>query len=174
MKPIPPSGHADDVWDRAIASVNAWRGHAIQCFAQTEAAVSETLLTLANIEGRGGSVRLRRLVGQRFQDLQDALTLEGPFAAEGAAAGAALAAFREHEAVRAALCHGIAKIALDRHGRWLVVFRTLAFRGRDEERSGVTYEQPEADAFLADLKARGQKLGSALGALRAALRRGGN
>lgn len=118
MKDAPP-GTTGAAWDEAISSVNAWRGQAIQCFAQAEVAVSETLLALARHEGPGALVRLRRLVGQRFQDLHDTLAPEGPFSAEGTAASAALAAFRAHEDLRPALCHGVAKVALDRQGRWL-------------------------------------------------------
>lgn len=126
--------------------------------------MSEALLTLAAVEIRGSKVRLRRLVGQRFQDLHDALAPGGPFAAEGAAAASAPAGFRHHEPVRAVLCHGTAKISLDRQG----LLKLLAFKGRQAERSSLALEQHEAAALLKDLKSKGQKLGAALGSLRAA------
>ncbi len=156
-------------WEDALASLNSWRGRAIQCFAQSEAAVSETLLALAALGDRGAKVRLRRLVGQRFEDLDAALGPDGPFAAEGAKELPALAAFRSHGALRPALCHGVAKVALDRQGQWIVLLRLLAFRGRAAERDTLSFEQREAEAMLATLRCDGQKLGTALGNLRAAL-----
>ena len=71
-----------DTWNAAIASANTWRGQAIQCFAQAEAAVSETLLALITIQPQGSNIKLRRLVGQRFEDLQMALSSEGVFAVD--------------------------------------------------------------------------------------------
>ena len=73
----------DLAWERAIAAVNAWRGNALQYFAQAEAAVSETLLAMAAVPEKGSAVRLRRLVGHRFEDLRAAVAGDGPFAAVG-------------------------------------------------------------------------------------------
>ena len=58
-----------DVWHNTARDVNAWRGEAIQLFARAELSVSETLQMLR----AGGEGRLRRLVGQRFDDLAAAL-----------------------------------------------------------------------------------------------------
>jgi hypothetical protein len=157
-------------WEQAIRSVNAWRGNALQCFAQSEATVSETLLALAAVPGRGDKVRLRRLVGQRFEDLCCAIGDAGPFAEEGEKAASALESFRQHEGLRPLLCHGIAKVTLDRQGHWLVVFKLLTFRGREPERSSMAIEQHDAAALLADLRGRSRKLGSALGSLRVVLK----
>src|SRR5688500_507905 len=101
-------------WDVAVCEVNAWRGQALQHFATAEAATSETLLQMASLP-RGTHVRLRRLVGQRFEDLRLAIGSDGPFAKEGLKAAEALEAFGPLESLRAPLCHGMAKVALDRH-----------------------------------------------------------
>lgn len=156
-----------DVWEAAVDRVNAWRGQALQHFAVAEAAASETLLLMASLPRGGANVRLRRLVGQRFEDLAIAIGADGPFAKEGSRAREELAAFLQHETLRTFLCHGIAKVAVDRHGHWIVIFKVLAFRGRAEERSSMALEKREAEAALDDLKAASQKLTSRLQSLRA-------
>ncbi len=162
---------ADPRWEEAVQWVNAWRGRCVQCFAKAEGAVSETLLALAAVPGRGDAVRLRRLVGQRFEDLSSAIGGAGPFATEGGAAALALEAFRQHEPLRPVLCHGIGKVALDRQGQWLLLLKLVCFRGREPERTSMAIEQQEAAELLADLEARGRKLSSALGAMRSQISR---
>jgi hypothetical protein len=154
-------------WEEATQSVNAWRGLCLQCFAQAETAVSETLLAMADLPDRGAGVKLRRLIGQRFEDLNSAIAAEGPFAAEGGKAVHVLAAIREHEALRPMICHGTAKVALDRHGQWIVLIRLLSFRGRRADRSSLALDQKEATNILAELKDRTRQLGSALQSVRA-------
>ena len=152
-------------FDEATRAVNEWRGHVLHCFAQAEAAVSETLLTLAS-HPNGTKVPLRHLVGQKFSDLAEAIDTEGTFAKDGAKASAALAGFRRHEGLRPVLCHGVAKVTLDRKGQWLVVLKVLAFRGREAERNSVTYDKLEAEAALADIKRASSQLTAALQSLR--------
>jgi hypothetical protein len=122
---------------------------------------------------RGANVRLRRLVGQRFEDLRLAIGSDGPFAKHGLKATEALEAFSRHESLRAYLCHGMAKVALDRQGQWVVILKVLAFGGRLEERSSTVFEQREAEAVLADLRAASQKLSSSLQSLRARISKSG-
>jgi hypothetical protein len=168
MNAISPCTQAIDgtAWAAAVSEVNAWRGEALQYFAVAETAASETLPLMASLPG-GANVRLRRLVGQRFEDLRLAIGSNGPFAEVGVKAAEALEAFSLHERLRAYLCHGTAKVALDRHGQWVVILKVLTFRGRAEERSSLTFEQREAEALLADLKVASQKLASSLQSLRA-------
>jgi hypothetical protein len=45
----------DSAWGKAIGAVNEWRGHSLHCFAQAEAAVSETLLAMASVADRGAA-----------------------------------------------------------------------------------------------------------------------
>jgi hypothetical protein len=151
-------------WDTKIRAVNDWRGAAIQCFAKAEAAVSETLLTLAEAPRRGAEIKPRGLVGQRFEDLR--VALEGPFAVEGARAICALDQFRDMEALRAQLCHGVATVAVMRNGNWLIHLKLLAFRARKAERSERTLLQEDAEIELAELKRRTRALCSNLGQLR--------
>lgn len=153
----------DDAWDAATSAANLWRGQMIQVFAQAEQAVSETLVTLAADTKRGAKVRLRRLVGQRFEDLS--LALGEHFRDEGKSAAEALANFRRHEYLRPALCHGAAKLALDRHGHWLIIVKLVDFRSRHVERKTETIEQREAEAMLGNLQRDTRNLRSALQSL---------
>jgi len=157
-------------WVTALAAVRDWRGQAIHHFTVAEAAVTETLLVLADVPDRGAQVRLRHLVGQRFADLAAAIGPGGPFEPEGAAAAAALAAFAPHESLRTTLCHGRAKVWTDAYGDWLVTFEMLALRNRTGVRDTVLYDSARAAAALAGLKADTQTLTAALGLLRKALR----
>ncbi|MFD1960187.1 hypothetical protein ACFSHP_17275 [Novosphingobium panipatense] len=72
----------DALWARVTQEVNAWRGACLQCFAAVEVAVTETLLHLSAQPGRGQSVKLRHLVGQRLDDLAALVNEGGPFSVE--------------------------------------------------------------------------------------------
>lgn len=157
---------ADDGWDTLICDINQWRGDAINAYAQVEAAASETLLIMAALPGRGTDVELPHLFGRRLESLRSAVAPPGPFAREGARAARALDAFSGHQARRAIICHGIAKIARDRHGRWIFIFSLLALRNGKEERSFDVFDLQEADAMLASLKSNTKELRSALQSLR--------
>lgn len=160
---IPPS-NPDCLWESAARAANAWRGEAIQIFAQAELCVSETLEALAAVPERGNQVKLRRLVGQRFGDLTEALT--ATFAAEGAKAAAALEEFRRHEELRPYLSHGAGRLALERSGRWIVVLKVTVFRSGGTERGSRVIEQGEAERILGELRADCRALQAALQSLR--------
>lgn len=156
-------------WDAASQQVSAWRGSMLQYFGSAEAGVSKTLARVAACGERGLRVRLRHLVGQRFQDLQDALDPDGPFGVEGASAAVALRAFRDLEHVRTILSHGSARIALDRKGRWMVEFRFATFRGRGLERQAHLFEQEAAEGLSKEVRRLSNRLCSKLQTLRHAL-----
>src|SRR3954470_17942102 len=102
------TGGDDALWVRVIHDVNAWRGACLQCFSAAEAGVTETLLALNTIPDKGALVKLRHLIGQRFDDLAAVLGPDGAFAAKGKNAFKALDAFRGHESLRTYLAHGVA------------------------------------------------------------------
>lgn len=156
-------------WNRIFAEVNCWRGACLHHFSAVEMAVTETLVALSAAGGQDRAVRLRQLIGQRFDDLAAAIGPGGPFAGEGQAAFAALSRYREqHEAFRALLCHGSIKILIDQSGQWTLVVRTLSIRSRQAERGLCVLERAEAQLRLTSLKSEGQKLASLLGQLRKA------
>lgn len=158
-------------WSRVAAEVNGWRGACMQAFAQAEAAVTETLLFLSEAPGRGTDVRLRHLVGQRLDDLSRALGPDGGFSTEGATALEALTEFRLYEAFRVHLAHDVARIALERNGNWIVVFRHLSIIGRAAKRRTTAFEQEDALRTLDLLKRATQRLEATLGNLRKAIAR---
>ncbi|RWD01431.1 MAG: hypothetical protein EOS58_25495 [Mesorhizobium sp.] len=159
----------NDQWLNALTAVNAWRGRCLDIFARSEAAVSETLLVLADSSRQGAVVKLPHLVGQRFEELATLIGPDGAFAPEGRASAAALLAFRPHESLRASLAHGVGKVAVDRQGNWLLVLRTLAFRSKQPQRSVLVLEQSEAEEMVKSLQTTGRRLVSELGNLRQAL-----
>lgn len=164
-KPISNAGD-DTAWTRAIHDVNAFRGACLQHFSSAEAAVTETLLLLRNVPDRGENVRLRHLIGQRFDDLARLVDPGGAFAGEGNAVAKALSELRTIESFRTCLAHGQAKIAVERNGQWIVIFRMVAIRAKQAERSMVVLEQADAEQRMADLKRKSQALCSVLGNFR--------
>lgn len=159
----------EDQWEHAIAQVNRWRGSCVQRFAQTETAVTETLLVLNAVPEKGPSVKLPHLIGQRFEALKFVLGPEGAFAKEGTIAHEAVTAFLVRERLRAFLCHGIAKVALERSGNWIAIFNLTTLRSLKCDRTQLVVTQVEANAILEELKLNGNKLRIALGNLRSQL-----
>lgn len=154
-------------WDDIFSEVNAWRGACMHHFSTVEMAITETSLALSMVTAGGEKIRLRHLIGQRFEDLAAAVGPGGPFAEAGKNAFPELAQYRErHEAFRSLLCHGVVNVSVDHSGQWILLIRSLAIRARHAERNILVLEQPEASAKLAALKRDGQKLASILGQLR--------
>ena len=106
-------------FDAARDAAAAWRGRCLDVFARSEVAVTETLLVLRAVNGRGEAIKLPHLAGQRYEALSTAICAGGAFAGEGKAASAALLAFRQHDALRNILAHGAFTVTLDQHGRSL-------------------------------------------------------
>lgn len=157
-------------WDDIFSEVNAWRGACMHHFSTVEMAITETLIALSTVMPGGEKVRLRHLIGQRFEDLAAAVGPDGPFAESGKNALLELSQYRErHEAFRSLLCHAVVKVSIDHSGQWILLVRSLAIRARQAERNTQVFEQPEASAKLAALKRDGQKLASILGQLRKAV-----
>ncbi|MBK6707984.1 MAG: hypothetical protein IPG54_11105 [Sphingomonadales bacterium] len=154
-------------WDEIFAEVNAWRGACMHHFSTVEMSVTETLLALGAVKETGKKVRLRHLIGQKFEDLAAAIEPEAPFGGAGRVAHVELMQYRaSHEAFRAMLCHGVAKVSVDHSGQWILLIRSLAIRARQAERNMLVMEQSEAAATLTKLKRDGQNLASVLGQLR--------
>ncbi|MCO5064298.1 MAG: hypothetical protein M9924_07750 [Rhizobiaceae bacterium] len=154
-------------WDTIFAEVNSWRGASMHHFSAVEMAVTETLLALSTTIPAGPKARLRHLIGQRFEDLALALGPGGSFEEAGKPVFAELTNFREkHESFRNLLCHGVAKVTIERSGQWVIVIRTLSIRSRQPDRTTMVLEQREAEAKLAMLKRDGQNLSSKLGTFR--------
>jgi hypothetical protein len=143
-----------------------WRGRCLDVFARSEAAVTETLLALAQVDDRGASLKLPHLVGQRYDALFNAVSNGGPFAAEGKAAVEPLAGFRKHDSFRTQISHGVFTVTLDHRGQWHLVARVVALRTGRASRDMFVTDQSEAHATLMSLEKDGSRLRSALGQVR--------
>lgn len=163
---MPELNTEDERWTNAIAQVNSWRGDCVQSFAHSESAVTETLLILNHVPEKGTSVKLPHLIGQRFEALKLATGSAGPFAEDGVKAHEAISGFLIREQLRAFLCHGVAKVALERSGNWIVIFNLTTLRSQKCERTQLVVTQSEAKALLEEIRFSGNKLGAVLGNLR--------
>jgi len=154
-------------WDAIFSEVNSWRGACMHHFSMVEAAATETLLALSATAQGGIAVRLRHLIGQRFEDLAAAISPDGPFGEAGQRALTELSKYREkHETFRTLLCHGMFKVTVEHNGQWTLIIRSLSIRSRQPDRTILVLEHSETEARLAALKHDGQKLASILGQLR--------
>ncbi len=153
-------------WDKVYTEVNAWRGECMHHIACAEKAVTDTLFVLDAVKPEGAKIPLRHLIGQRFEDLSVAIGPDGPFADVGKAVHKSIETYRQHEAFRTLLCHGVAQVTVTRNGTWLLVIRSLSIRARQAEFTTAIFEKGEAEKKLALLKSDGQKLASDLGNLR--------
>ena len=155
-------------WDIAEGEVDRWRGACIQVFARSEAATTETLIALA--KDASTKVKLPHLVGARFEALYTAVAIGGGSVAGAPRLKAALDAFREHDDVRTILCHGVAQVAIDRRGEWIVVLRCTSCRSGSAEQIVRTFTVAQAAEVFAEIQHDAQVLSSLLGQLRKSLK----
>lgn len=153
------------VWASVHEAVNAWRGRCLNAFSRAEYAVSEALDRLAQDAERGALVKLPHLVGQRFEALAAAIAPDGPFGDGAATVLKTLQAFRDHDSVRAPLCHGLGKISVDQAGRWTLVVRMTSFKNRRAERTMFVWEEEESRHLADRIHADAQRLQSKLALL---------
>jgi len=151
-------------WHGITVAVNDWRGGCIQCFAKAELAVTEALAALSEAPGQS-EVKLRHLVGQRFQDLADALAAREPKSKALNKAIGALDQFRKHEDLRVHLAHGSATIAQTRNGDWLVVMQHKAFKSGKLTDYDLTIFEADARQILAELRTDSLRLAQCLKSL---------
>jgi len=151
--------------NNAVERANAWRGRCTDTLARGEAAVTDCLLRMVDDAERGAKLKAERMLGQRLQALANAVGPDGPFAAEGKAAAAKLNAFREHEALRAMLCHGKGKVTVDGSGRWTLILTNVEIRGGKPTRNVQVIDEVEAAVLAKALAQVSQELCSVLGAI---------
>jgi hypothetical protein len=155
-------------WERIFREVNEWRGACMHHFTSIEYAVTQTLIELH--AAKPENVRLRHLIGQRFEDLAQAIGPEGPFAGSNKIAHACLMAFRDrHEAFRTLLCHSQLTVSVEISGRWILVAENLSIRTNRADKITLVLRKSDAEKRLIELKKDGQKLSFHLGNLRRGL-----
>lgn len=131
-------------WATIFSEVNSWRGACMHHFSMVETAVTETLLALSAVAQGETAVRLRHLIGQRFEDLAVAIGPGGPFEETGRNAVTELSKYREkHELFRTLLCHGMMKVTVEHDGQWMLLIRTLSIRSRQPDRTMVVSSSPK-------------------------------
>ena len=160
---------AEAFFDAANEAAEAWRGRCLGTFAKVEMAVSETLLAMSADAGRGKTVDLPLLIGPRNDMLGKLICPGGAFHAEGKVACTALQSFLAIDPLRAYLSHATTEVSVDRHGRWIVLLRLLAFRGGQPDRSVQAFREDEADLIAEGLERAAQRLLPQLGQVRATL-----
>ena len=122
-------------WDKLYAEVNAWRGECMHHIATAEKAATETLFVMDAFKPDGAKIPLRHLIGQRFEDLSAATGPDGPFAEAGKAVHKSIENYRQHEAFRTLLCHGVAQVTAARVALGCWSFAVLqSERGRRRKR----------------------------------------
>src|SRR3546814_11775950 len=92
--------------------------------------------------------KLRHFVGQRLDDLAALVNEGGPFSVEGKGVASLLAEFRHQEGLRTMLAHGQARLTVERTSRWAAIFRVIAIRARQADRSTPVIEENEAAGRL--------------------------
>lgn len=160
--PIPKATWDAARWSGCIDDFNEWRGACLDSFTRVEHAVTETLILLCPVAGTDGGPMLPHLTGGRVEALAKALRREDP----GGRAVAALEAFAPHQELRTILCHGVAKVVIDRYGRWSVLITVLELRGGRPIRRLVEFTQRDLLDRLVALRRDAQALGSLLGQIR--------
>lgn len=143
-----------DIWHQA----NGWRGRFIEEYACGERVVSNALLRLAAVPGRGAEILLPHPVGQRFCALAKAVGPGGPFAQEGKGVAAALAEWTEFAPLRTMLCHGSAAISVDHKGRWYAHFSMIDMRPDRVVEERLTVDEKDAADRLKALHIVRQRL----------------
>ncbi|MGA1799347.1 hypothetical protein VH567_11270 [Sphingomonas sp. 4RDLI-65] len=170
FSPVSASDLSPEPFNQATARVNEWRGACIDAFVRAEAATTECLAVLAEVQDRGILVRLPHLVGQRLDALQAMIGPGCPFESEGRPAYAALERFREHDDFRSTLCHGVGHVTLDRRGCWTVILRVAVLRTRRLARFVQVFTEAEAEVRRSTVAAASRDLCSRLGQVRASIR----
>ena len=166
MNPTRDDSKANDLWAIATQKFSVWRNTGIQCFAQAEAAVTDTLIYLSTDVARGTDINLRHLFGQRLLDLGSAIGPGGAFEEVGRPTLKSLLAFQMESTLRSFLTHSVAKIAIERDGSWIVIMTHSSFKAKRAENHKLVLDELEAKLNLSVLTAKTQSLCSNLQNLR--------
>ena len=149
----------------AYSRANEWRGHMIENYSRAEHAVTETLVGLNDLSVDLKGQKFPHLVGQRVDRLAAYLSTITA-SAHSKAAEEALLNFRAHENLRAMLCHGVTKLALDRGGGWVAVMTLLSFKSGGSVSSRLTIDEAEGVQRRNTLIADRKRLTATLGQVR--------
>jgi hypothetical protein len=153
-------------FDAPCARLNQWRGRMIENFARGEQAVTETLAVLNTIGIDVKGAKYPHLVGQRFDRLLSMLAAIDPQSGHHKVAHAAIVGFQAHDGLRAMLCHGVTKIAVDRAGHWVALMTLTNFKSGGTSTTKLTMQESEGGAMLAQVIDERRRVSTALGQIR--------
>ena len=153
-------------FEGACARLNQWRGQMIENFARCEQAVTETLALLNATTSAVSGAKFPHLVGQRYDRLELLLTAAGSQTGHIKVARAAIAQFRTHDGLRALLCHGVTKIAVDRGGEWVALLTLMSFKAGTTSIDRLTLLESEGESHLARVIHDRRRMTSVLGQVR--------
>jgi hypothetical protein len=145
-------------WADVDSQGNQWRLSVLDIFTGVETAVSETLLCMSKVTGRGQSVALPHFAGQRLEELQKHVAPEAAFAEEARGVGKAIALFSGLRDLRTSICHGQTTMLADRQGKWHLSIRTLIFKDGKAHRDCLVLDGDEAKQISKQLRAAAQSL----------------
>ncbi|NIJ24216.1 hypothetical protein [Sphingomonas japonica] len=152
--------------DAACVRLNQWRGQMVENFARSEQAVTETLALLNDTAPQGRGVKLPHLVGQRYGRLIALLSSDATPSGHTKVSLAALQKFREHDALRTMLCHGVTKAAVDRGGEWVALMTLTSFKANAVTIDRMTLLEAEGGALLGQVVDYRRRVCAALGQVR--------
>lgn len=156
-------------FDVACARLNQWRGQMVENFARCEQAVTETLAALNSVGATSldvKGVKFPHLVGQRYDRLAILLASSAQPSGHCKVALFALKRFRSHDGLRAMLCHGVTKIAVDRGGQWIALMTLMSFKASQTMIEKLALEEHEASARLEQIIDDRRRVSTALGQVR--------
>ncbi|NML06780.1 hypothetical protein [Sphingomonas sp. G-3-2-10] len=157
-------------FDAACSRLNQWRGQMIENFARCEQAVTEALAALNGngIEVKGA--KLPHLVGQRYERLAAILSSVEMQSGHRKNALSSINQFRTHDAMRAMLCHGVTKIAVDRAGEWVALMTLISFKSGSTTTTKLTLQEGESGPLLEQIVDQRRRVCTALGQVRRELK----
>jgi len=120
--------------------------------------VSEALIHMAAVPGRGASILFPHPVGQRFAALGQAVGPTGSFTKEGKGVAEALTEWSGFTALRTMLCHGVSTVTVDHRGRWHIMLRLLDLRPGRSAQECMMLDETEAAERLKALHIVRQRL----------------
>src|SRR5207253_8441880 len=97
--------------DQATAEIAGWRGRCLDLFARGERAIGQAL----EVRAAEAGAKINHLAGQRVAQLEKIAASREATAKQRLAYDTAVAAWKDVDARRAFLAHGIATALLDRH-----------------------------------------------------------
>jgi hypothetical protein len=149
-------------YDQATAEIAGWRGRCLDLFARGERAIGSALET----SGRDPDSKINHLAGQRMVQLERVAASPEATGKQRQAFDAARTAWKEVDAKRAYLAHGVATPLLDKNGAWQVRLDFTDYRGSKLERRQWTASRSEAYDFEARLASAFKLMSAQLGQLR--------